>query len=93
MKGIEITASAMTLADGLFSSNNRYPRKVADLADLALWMTKAQAVSADIVLPATSTSSAYCRWRWECGPATMPASLTTPIATAPGFAVDQAIGV
>jgi hypothetical protein len=80
---IELTATSLKFADGLFSSENRYPRQVANLADLKFWMVQGPSVSAAFI------NVDYPGWRWECGPATASADAT--ISPATGFAIDRPV--
>ena len=85
MNAIEISGGVLEIADGLFSTENRYPRQVtASAADF--WMTAGQSIRI-VRYPGQD----YAHWRWECGPATVaPYTLS---ANPPGFATDRAVAV
>ena len=85
MKALEITSTVMEMADGLFTTENRYPRQVSP-SNADFWMVQGRSIRI-VRYPGQD----YAHWRWECGPVTVaPYALS---ANPAGFAVDRAVAV
>lgn len=92
--GLSFANNVFSMGANGFSTDNRYPRQVANSSDTVMTMVEGDStrINASPVPGGGGVNSINLAWRFECGTLTY-TSGNGVTAPAVGFAIDRPIGV